>query len=382
MDALANVESGNKNIYSKTDPDVAGPNTRSQGYFQINTPTWRDFRKGTRGESYPNAMSAPRDVQAEVAARIPFSRFGPRTQRMMRSEFGPLDSRQPAGQLGPRDASAANSVKASAAAGAASADAVKTAIAGIADISKESTYSRAGEQLKELRGFVFHHTGGRGDAEGVMRTLNQRGLGVQYVMGRDGKIFRTLPPGSRSAQILPSEHGEGLSNNNVEGMEVIAKNNADILPKQIEAVKNFWRQYHAAHPGVVPYGHGELNPSHKEGDEGKAQVDAIRGMNLDEVKKTANNLRDVIHRPTSQRSQRPPGAGEQDVSLRPGDLLKAARGSGGIDGGGKHTVSGEATLNVNLGKGLVPGGGTKNKGDLFKEIAMQRAATPYANTSA
>jgi hypothetical protein len=41
MDRLAQVESDNQNIPSAVDPDVAGPGTKSQGFFQINTPTWQ-----------------------------------------------------------------------------------------------------------------------------------------------------------------------------------------------------------------------------------------------------------------------------------------------------------------------------------------------------
>jgi hypothetical protein len=90
MDALARIESSNRNVYSTTDPDVAGPGTRSQGYFQINTPTWRDFaaRAGIDLAKYPNAMSAPRDIQATVASVIPLARFGPRTRRMLEAQFG------------------------------------------------------------------------------------------------------------------------------------------------------------------------------------------------------------------------------------------------------------------------------------------------------
>ncbi len=102
--SLAQIESGNRNIYSTVDPDVAGPGTRSQGYFQINTPTWQEFagRAGVNLGKYPNAMSAPKDVQAQVAAAVPFSRFGPRTRRMMQEKFGPLDTHQPVGKLGAR----------------------------------------------------------------------------------------------------------------------------------------------------------------------------------------------------------------------------------------------------------------------------------------
>ena len=101
LDALADIESGNQNIYSGVDPDTAGPNSKSQGYFQIGTPTWRDFapKAGIDLNQYPNAMSAPREVQARVASVIPFKRFGPRTQRMMRQKFGDIDSNMTVGEL-------------------------------------------------------------------------------------------------------------------------------------------------------------------------------------------------------------------------------------------------------------------------------------------
>ena len=109
MDALAAIESGDKNIVSGVDPDNQGRTLAqggnaseiSQGNFQINTATWRDFAKqaGVDINQYPNAMSAPRAVQAQVASVIPFNRFGPRTQALMRTRFGPLDTSQTVGAL-------------------------------------------------------------------------------------------------------------------------------------------------------------------------------------------------------------------------------------------------------------------------------------------
>jgi hypothetical protein len=100
-DSLAQIESGGSNIYSKVDPDVSGPGTRSQGYDQINTPTWQQFGKlaGIDLSQYPNAISAPRDVQQQVAAQIPLSRFGPRTQQMLADQYGPLDKSKTIGEL-------------------------------------------------------------------------------------------------------------------------------------------------------------------------------------------------------------------------------------------------------------------------------------------
>jgi hypothetical protein len=109
MDALASIESGDKNIVSGVDKDSRGltlaqggnASEISQGHFQIQTATWRDFAKqaGVDVNQYPTAMSAPREVQAQVASVIPLSRFGPRTQTLLRSRFGPLDTNQTVGAL-------------------------------------------------------------------------------------------------------------------------------------------------------------------------------------------------------------------------------------------------------------------------------------------
>jgi hypothetical protein len=68
-------------------------------------------------------------------------------------------------------------------------------------------------------------------------------------------------------------------------------------------------------------------------------------------------------------------APEQEVRAEPGSLLRAAKAAG-LNGGGKTTVAGEARLRVELASGLKPGGGVKTKGELFKEVRLDRAAGP------
>ena len=101
--ALGTIESNNRNIYSGVDKDYPGqPNSRSQGYYQIDTPTWQQFaaKGGIDTTRFPNAMSAPQDVQAQVASLIPLSRFGGRTQKMLNQQFGGnLDTHATIGQL-------------------------------------------------------------------------------------------------------------------------------------------------------------------------------------------------------------------------------------------------------------------------------------------
>jgi len=143
----------------------------------------------------------------------------------------------------------------------------------ITDISNQSNYR--GGQLGNIQGFIWHHTGGGGGVQGVVNTLNQRGLGSQYIMDRDGSIYRFLPNGAKGAHILPSEINN-LSNSNTEGMEVIAANDKDITPQQVASARQFAAWYSTQHPGVQYFGHGEVNPGHKEATEGATITAAIR----------------------------------------------------------------------------------------------------------
>jgi N-acetyl-anhydromuramyl-L-alanine amidase AmpD len=120
----------------------------------------------------------------------------------------------------------------------------------------------------------MHHTGGGGTVQGVVDTLRQRGLGVQYVMDRDGRIFQV--GGAGEHHIMSGwGRGAGLSNANVVGMEVIAKNDRDVTERQIEAAKKFIARNY---PKTPVFGHGEVNPGHKEATGGMSIVNAIRSM--------------------------------------------------------------------------------------------------------
>jgi hypothetical protein len=121
--------------------------------------------------------------------------------------------------------------------------------------------------------FIMHHTGGGGDVAGVQGTLHQRGLGVQYVMDREGNITRTGGPGAANIKNGWGPKGEGLTNKNVVGMEVIANNDKDVNPKQIAAANAFIAKNY---PNTPVFGHGEVNPGHKEANEGMSIVNSIR----------------------------------------------------------------------------------------------------------
>jgi hypothetical protein len=73
---------------------------------------------------------------------------------------------------------------------------------------------------------------------------------------------------------------------------------------------------------------------------------------------------------------------EQQASLQrrePGALLRA-RNQMQANASATHKIQGEASLRIKLASGLVPDGGAKNKGTLFREIRMDRAPLPLAST--
>src|SRR5262252_2868345 len=124
------------------------------------------------------------------------------------------------------------------------------------------------------QGFVFHHSGGTTLA-GLRATLQDRGLGSEYLMDRDGTIYAYGAPGSPHMQ--PNDRwggiAPGLSNRNALGMELVARDNNDVTPAQIASARNFIA---TNYPNTPVYGHGEVNPGHKQADEGMAPVNAIR----------------------------------------------------------------------------------------------------------
>lgn len=160
---------------------------------------------------------------------------------------------------------------------AATADGGKPPVDRSQDLPAPSTENMPGKVTavdgSEPKAVIIHHTGGRGTVEGVKGTLDQRGLGVQYVMDREGNIVQIGGPGASHMKPGWGPAGTGLSNANVVGMEVIGRDDKDITPQQVAAAKAFIARNY---PNTPVYGHGEVNPGHKEATEGMAIVGAIR----------------------------------------------------------------------------------------------------------
>lgn len=115
------------------------------------------------------------------------------------------------------------------------------------------------------KAFIVHHTSGRGTVDGVISTLKERGLGVEYVMDRDGIIYKTGEAGAQNIKAGWGPKGTGLNNSNIVGMEIIANDDKDVTPAQTKAFAQFIA---VRYPNTPLYGHGEVNPGHKEADEG------------------------------------------------------------------------------------------------------------------
>ncbi len=148
----------------------------------------------------------------------------------------------------------------------------------INDISGSSSFPKKNKRLSNSKYFIIHHTAGRGTANAVVRVLNSRKLGVQWVIDREGRIFQTLPMGGYGHHIKNSDNypnaPKGINNSNAQGVEVIASNDSDILKVQALATLRLVK-YLGFSPSQI-YGHGEINPGHKSPSEGRTIKNFIK----------------------------------------------------------------------------------------------------------
>lgn len=237
----------------------------------------------------------------------------------------------------------------------------------ITDVSPQLGFGDKFGQLQNVQGFIIHHTGGGSNVDQVINTFKERNLASQFVIDRQGGIFRTLPEGAKGQHIIQgSGLGEGLSNSNTLGVEVIAKNDADVLRSQVEAAKRLV-SYESSRYGFDPrtqvFGHGEVNPGHKEATEGLTIANAIREGNQP-TQESNRQLSDNV-RQLSLTSGQQVSVGQQDKTatdsqrqavndnteaLRQQNQKNSTTGSSGSTGGGTTTSSGSTgSLGSSLG---------------------------------
>jgi N-acetyl-anhydromuramyl-L-alanine amidase AmpD len=145
----------------------------------------------------------------------------------------------------------------------------------IEDISGQAT-QKTMSAMSNDKYFVVHHTAGRGTAHDVVNILNDRGLGVQWVVDREGKVFKTFPEGKVAWHAGHEDQKDAptdLQNQTAQGVEVVAKNDADVLPVQVLAVFKLLKYLGYSKDEV--WGHGEVTRN-KEATEGKTIVDFWR----------------------------------------------------------------------------------------------------------
>jgi hypothetical protein len=119
------------------------------------------------------------------------------------------------------------------------------------------------------RAFIMHHTAMSGSAQDIVNFWKKqgKGYGAQYIMDRQGKVHDTLKEfGYGGTNEILNDPTRGLSNKNVVGMEIIAKDDSDVTQAQAAAAAAFIRK---TYPNIAVYGHGQVNPGHKEATEGQ-----------------------------------------------------------------------------------------------------------------
>jgi N-acetylmuramoyl-L-alanine amidase-like protein len=145
----------------------------------------------------------------------------------------------------------------------------------VADDFPDAALSPSGTQPTA---FIMHHTAGRGDPASVVKFWQQqgKGYGAQYIMDRNGVIHDTAKEfGYGGTNEILNDPGRKLSNSDVVGMEIVANDDADVTPQQAQAAAQFIQ---ARYPNIPVFGHGQVNPGHKEATEGWTAVNAVNAL--------------------------------------------------------------------------------------------------------
>lgn len=122
---------------------------------------------------------------------------------------------------------------------------------------------------------VVHHTAGRGGADGVIQTFTERNFPAHFVIDRDGEITQVLGLNQKGQHTRPAQDGSGITNSNSWGVEVIARDDSDVLPVQAAAtirLAKYLENYGLNPQRVV--GHGAIN-SHKQATEGQSIINLL-----------------------------------------------------------------------------------------------------------
>ncbi len=131
-------------------------------------------------------------------------------------------------------------------------------------------------KLSQPNALVIHHTAGRGGVDGVVQTFKERGYPAHFVIDRDGKIHRILADDQKGQHTRPAQDGSGITNSNSWGVEIIAKDDSDLTPAQVQASIQLSYYLHDNYqmPLDRVVGHGQIN-NHKQETEGATVLAAL-----------------------------------------------------------------------------------------------------------
>lgn len=163
--------------------------------------------------------------------------------------------------------------------------------------------------IETVDALVFHHTG-PGSRKAHMKGMKARGVAVQFMIDRDGTVHQlTKNPNSKASHTsdsIKNKRWTGAGNPRVSsstaiGVEVIAKNNADVTKAQIEAgakLASWLAKQPFASPDMMVTYHGAYQGDQgaaearkagrwsskqmRQADEGKAAADYYNGLSKDE----------------------------------------------------------------------------------------------------
>ena len=123
---------------------------------------------------------------------------------------------------------------------------------------------------------IIHHTSGRNSAASVVEDwrTNRPGVGAQMIVDRDGTLHYTQKEfgyggtGNFLHSVIP-----GVSNQTAVGIEVIAKDDADMTPAQLKTLQRLAGP-NGPYANTRVYGHSQVSPNDRD-NEGVRGVNAI-----------------------------------------------------------------------------------------------------------
>ncbi|TRV35834.1 MAG: hypothetical protein EWV70_09500 [Microcystis flos-aquae Mf_QC_C_20070823_S20] len=271
---------------------VAGPNRPATlGDFVGAAPgqLYEEFRNDTYGQALPPTLSTLGEAsqqivrnQAELMGVSPED-YVLETWKVVREGLGlSTEYTPPAPAPDTLDLSNARSPEAASQAVAyfqSSPEAVRIDPSLIQDHTPTTSGNWNFGKLSEPSALVIHHTAGRGGVDGVIQTFKDRNFPAHFVIDRDGAIHRILADDQKGQHTKPAQDGSDISNSNSWGVEIIANDDSDLTPAQVQASVQLAYYLHDNYgmPLDRVVGHGQIN-DHKQETEGATVLAALGAL--------------------------------------------------------------------------------------------------------